>query len=114
MTDNIAHLPTSDAAIRALHAEIERLASHASTAYVNHAPIAIAHSGTGDEMVMFYDADQIKVFTCDGIVFISGIEHFGYWPDWFCLGNKQARSVAQALLSAVGHLPEPDESEDHP
>lgn len=101
-------------AIRALHAEIEKLASHAATSYVPRAPIGVERTRDGQnmEMLMFYDADHIKVFTCGGGVFISGIEHFGYWPDWFALPNKQARLVAQALLSAAGHPPTAGDHKD--
>jgi hypothetical protein len=102
----VSHLPGSQEAIRSLHAEIERLASYAASSYVSHAPIAVTNNGCGDEMTMFYDADKIKVFTCAGTVFISGIEHFGYWPDWFALGKQQARNVAQALLSAAAFVPD--------
>ncbi|OCB57663.1 hypothetical protein A5677_17010 [Mycobacterium malmoense] len=100
----LVELPSADLAIRALHAEIERLASRAAASYILRAPLGVQNNGIGDEMLMFYDDDQIKVFTCNGSVFISGIEHFGYWPDWFCLPNEQARLVAQALLSAAGHV----------
>lgn len=102
----VSQLPGSDHAIKALHAEIEKLAAFAATAYVPHGPLGTATNGMGDEMVMFYDANHVKVFTCDGTVFISGIEHGGYWPDWFCLPRSQARLIAQALLSASAHVPD--------
>lgn len=100
----VVDLPSAQIAIRALHAEIEELASKAAASYVPRAPIGVQNNGIGDEMLMFYDDDKIKVFTCKGGVFISGIEHFGYWPDWFALPRSQARLVAQALLSAAGHV----------
>lgn len=115
MSGDIIELPSSDVAIRSLHAEIERLASHAASAYIPRAPLGVQNNGIGDEMLMFYDAGNIKVFTCNGSVFISGIEHFGYWPDWFGLPNAQARLVAQSLLSAAAHdsvaEPEPEDTD---
>lgn len=103
--DNVRHLPNSDEAIRTLHAEIERLASTASTAYISRTPVRVGNNGIGDEMTFWYDGENIKVFTCDGMVYMSGIEHFGYWPDWFCLSNEDARDIARALVSAAAHVP---------
>lgn len=104
MSGTVHELPNAQTAIRALHAEIERLASTAAAAYSPRAPIGVQNNGIGDEMTMFYDANNVKVFTCDGTVFMSGIEHGGYWPDWFCLSNQEARLVAQALMSAAAHV----------
>ncbi|QXO12873.1 hypothetical protein SEA_LATRETIUM_73 [Mycobacterium phage Latretium] len=110
MTGNMSHLPNSDVAIRALHAEIEKLASTASTAYLSKTPLRISDNGIGDEMTFWYDGELIKVFTCDGSVFMSGIEHFGYWPDWFCLDRQEARAIAQGLLSAAAYISRGDDS----
>ncbi|OBK04047.1 hypothetical protein A5637_13275 [Mycolicibacterium fortuitum] len=104
MGDNIAHLPDSDVAIRALHAEIERLAATASTAYISRTPVRVGANGIGDEMTFWYDGEHVKVFTCDGTVFMSGIEHGGYWPDWYCLARGEAREIANALWSASAYV----------
>ncbi|OBG21503.1 hypothetical protein A5768_25690 [Mycolicibacterium fortuitum] len=104
MSDNVTHLPGSDVAIRALHAEIEQLAAKASTAYISRTPVRVSNNGIGDEMTFWYDGEHIKVFTCDGTVFISGIEHGGYWPDWYCLRRGEAREIANALYSASAYI----------
>lgn len=117
MADNVAHLPTSDAAIRTLHGEIERLAAHASRGYISRTPVRVGNNGIGDEMTFWYDGEQIKVFTCDGGVFMSGIEHQGYWPDWFAMSRNEARDIANALWSASAYvatesMPPEDEEND--
>jgi dihydroorotase-like cyclic amidohydrolase len=104
VSGSVHEFPNTQLAIRTLHAEIERLASAAAASYIPCAPIGVTNNGIGDEMTMFYDANHVKVFTCDGTVFMSGIEHGGYWPDWFCLSNQEARLIAQALMSAAAFV----------
>lgn len=101
----VHELPTSDVAIRALHRHIEELASTVSTAYISKTPLRIGDNGIGDEMTFWYDGEHIKVFTCDGGVFMAGLEHQGFWPDWYSTSREEARAVAQALLSAAAFVP---------
>ncbi|MBF6291828.1 hypothetical protein IU454_08115 [Nocardia farcinica] len=106
MTDNVRHLASSDRAIRTLHAEIERLASKASAAYVSRTPIRIDHTTDGHRMEMQYwhDADGLKIFTCDGVVHLSATFEFEDWPDWNSVRPSQARAIANALLSAAAYV----------
>lgn len=104
MSDNVVELPSSDVAIRSLHAEIERLATHAAESYMPRTPGKLGTNGAGCEMTYWYDGEHIKVFTCDGTPFISGIEHFGHWPDWYCLPPSEARKIAQALMAAAASV----------
>lgn len=104
MSDTVARLPGSDWAIRELHTEIERLAAKASTAYISRTPIRVDTNGIGDEMTFWYDGEHVKVFTCEGSVFMSGIDHRGHWPDWYCLRRGEAREIANALLSASAYI----------
>lgn len=106
MSDNVRHFPGSDLAIRTLHAEIERLASMASQAYVSRTPLRIEHTTDShrSEMQWWHDDNGLKIFTCDGGVYISSTLEFQYWPDWYALSNQQVRTIANALWSAAAYV----------
>lgn len=111
-TGDVVHLPSSDVALRALHAQIEELATHASQARITRAPVRIGNNGAGCEMTYWYDGEHIKVFTCEGGLFMSGVERFGYWPDWYSLPRQEARAIANALWSAAAFIAQdPDDGD---
>ncbi|MCT7373014.1 hypothetical protein [Mycolicibacterium llatzerense] len=112
VTGELAHLPSSDVALRALHSQIEELAVHASQARITRTPVRVGNNGAGCEMTYWYDGEHIKVFTCEGGLFISGIEHFGHWPDWYNLPPAEARAIANALWSATVFIAQTDGDDD--
>jgi hypothetical protein len=112
MSGELRHFPSSDHAIRTLHAEIERLASIASQAYLSRTPIRIEHTTDShqSEMQWWHDDNGLKIFTCDGGVYISTTLEFQYWPDWYALSNQQVRTIANALWSAAAYVEPPTPS----
>jgi hypothetical protein len=100
----VRHLPTSDHAIRALHAEIERLASLASSVYISRTPIRVDRAGK-DEIQIWHDGNDFKVLTAGETVHVSGTLRFASWPDWYALSSQDARRIANALLSAAAYVP---------
>ncbi|MCC3333525.1 hypothetical protein [Nocardia abscessus] len=115
MSDNVSHFPGSDLAIRTLHAEIERLASIASQAYISRTPLRIEHTTDShrSEMQWWHDDNGLKIFTCDGGVYVSSTLQFQYWPDWYALSNQQVRTIANALWSAAAYV-EPSSPDSSP
>ncbi len=104
---DLGHLPQSDHAIRALHSEIEKLAS----TYTSPTPIRTEQQGECT-LYWFYDG-VLKVFVCDGGVFMSGDdgytggvggERFNWWPDWCALRRDEVRAIAHAMLSAAAFV----------
>lgn len=102
--NELSHLPKSDHAIRTLHAEIEKLASTAASAYRNPNPIRTEQQGDST-LQWFYDG-IIKVFVCDGGVFMAGDEryNFNWWPDWCAMPRNEVRTIANAMLSAAAYV----------
>ncbi|WP_405137445.1 hypothetical protein [Nocardia sp. NBC_01388] len=103
MTAELHHLPTSDFAIRQLHAEIERLATIASQAYISRTPLRTEQQGS-DEVAYWYDDLGLKILTAGGGVHMSTELRFQDWPDWNSVSNKDARAIANALLSAAAYV----------
>ncbi len=111
MVAEIRHLANSDGAIRLLHAELERLASIASGAYVSRTPIRIECSGK-DKIQYWHDEHGIQVLTAGGTVHLSTtLEFHGDSPDWHALRNREIRQLANALLSAAAYVDDGEEGE---
>lgn len=110
---SIVEFPKSNSAIRALHSEIERLATFASQSYINQTPIRIGHDPCDHSITLHYwfETDLMKVFTADGSVFIEGGHRMEYSPDWLSLSNVEARELANALLSAAAHVSEREDGD---
>jgi hypothetical protein len=104
--DNVRHLPSSDHAIRILHAEIERLASEASAAYITRTPVRVEQGSQQEQIEFWHDDNDLKVLTAGDSrgVHISGTLRMATWPDWYALTGAQARRIANALLSAAAYV----------
>lgn len=100
----VVDLAGSDAAIRELHRKIESLAARAATSYQVQAPLR-TEDRSGFPCHIWYESKELRVVSLDGTVGIEPSERFDYYPDTtFLCGREQARSIAQALISASAYV----------
>lgn len=101
---NVTELVGSDVAIRSLHHAIEELAARAATAYAVQAPIRVEDRG-GFPCHIWYESRELSIVSLDGTVGLEPGPRFDYHPDTtFLCGREQARTVAQALISASAYV----------
>ncbi|MFV8141990.1 hypothetical protein ACNQR7_30875 [Mycolicibacterium senegalense] len=94
-----ALLPAAEAALRDLHSHIEELAAMAATAYPRRQPLRV-ETNNGWPRQIWYESDKFQVVSEDGSVGIAPGPRFDYHPDALFTTRADARSIAQALVSA--------------